>query len=334
MADKAMVGLMIVEESVRAVEVRRPGSKNPTLVRYGEVPLPPGVAGDGEVLDSDAVALALQQLWSEGRFSTKKVVLGVGNRRILVRDITVPLLPMDQIRAALPFQVQDVLPVPADEAVLDFYPLAEQETPQGRTEVRGLLVAAVADMVSELIGTVRKAGLVVDTVDLAPFGLVRAAARCIDPTETVLVAHVGAHTSYLVVVRAGIPRLVRIVPAGVPIRKAEIGRHRAQIEELLTSAATGDQAEESRLVEVFASRVRSTTDFYQARNPAEPLSAMYVCGEGAAHEGVLAALERVVGLPAKELPVDQVLTMVGSVSSGLRGMGLVAPAGLALRGAS
>jgi len=334
MAEKAMVGLMIVEESVRAVEVRRPGSKNPKLVRYAEVPLPPGVAGDGEVLDSAAVALALQQLWAEGRFSTKKVVLGVGNRRILVRDTTVPLLPMDQIRKSLPFQVQDVLPVPADEAVLDFYPLAEQTSPQGTTEVRGLLVAAVADMVSDLIETVRKAGLTVDTVDLAPFGLARAAALRIDPDQTVLVAHVGAHTSYLVVMQAGIPQLVRIVPAGVPVRKAETGKHRAQIEELLTSAMPDDTAEESRLVESFATRVRSTVDFHRARHPEAEPAAIFVCGEGAAHEGVLPALERLVGLPAKELPVEEVLTMQKSVSTGLRGLGLVTPVGLALRGGS
>ena len=331
MAESSMVGLMIVEESVRAVEVRRPASKNPALVRYGEVPLPPGVAGDGEVLDSDAVALALQQLWAEGKFSTRKVVLGVGNRRILVRDTSVPLLPMDQLRRSLPFQVQDVLPVPADEAVLDFYPIAEQTSPQGTPEVRGLLVAAVADMVSELIETVRKAKLTVDTVDLAPFGLVRAAARHLDPAQTVLVAHVGAHTSYLVVMRGGIPLLVRIVPAGVPVRQAEIGKHRKQIEELLTSAA-GDLAEEERLIEVFADRVKSTVDFYRSRHPDPPLDAIHLCGEGAAHQEVIPAIERVVGLPAKELAVESVLTMKESVGSGLRGLGLVTPAGLALRG--
>ena len=149
---ETVVGLTIVEECVRAAEIRRPSAKNPSLVRYGEVPLPPGAAGDSEVIDADAVALALRQLWTDAGFSTKRVVLGLGNRRILVRDHKVPALPLEQIRRALPFQVQDMLPVPVEEAVLDFYPVAPDGEDGG--DVRGLLVVAVADMISELIDTV------------------------------------------------------------------------------------------------------------------------------------------------------------------------------------
>lgn len=350
MAD-TVVGLMIVEECVRAVEIRRPASKNPTLVRYGEVALPPGAAGDSEVIDSDAVALALRQLWSEAKLSTKRVVLGLGNRRILVRDHSVPVLPLDQIRKALPFQVQDMLPVPVDEAILDFYPLAQD----GDT-ARGLLVVAVSDMVGGLIETVRKAKLTVDRVDLAPFGLVRAAARHLDRDKTVLVAHVGAHTSYLVVMRGGAPLLVRIVPGGVPVQQAESGRHRAEIEQLLTVGArpasgasdvatagpdpapggavltSSPVATESRLIEEFAMRVRSTADFYLGRNPGTRLDALYVCGEGACNEQVLPALERAVGLPSKELTVGDVVNAAKSGDVAAGALSMVTPVGLALRG--
>jgi len=340
MAD-TVVGLMIVEECVRAVEVRRPASKNPVLVRYGEVALPPGAAGDSEVIDSDAVALALRQLWAESKLSTKRVVLGLGNRRILVRDHSVPLLPLDQIRKALPFQVQDMLPVPVDEAILDFYPLAQE----GET-ARGLLVVAVSDMVAGLIDTVHKAKLTVDRVDLAPFGLVRAAARHVDPEKTVLVAHVGAHTSYLVVMRGGAPLLARIVPGGVPVQQLESGRHRAEIEHLMTvgaaapAAAAEDTvaatppAAEGRLIAEFAMRVRSTAEFFVGRNPGSSLDELYVCGEGACHEDVLPAVERSVGLPSKELTIADVLGAAKDVDIAGGGLSTITPVGLALRGGS
>jgi type IV pilus assembly protein PilM len=333
MAD-TVVGLMIVEECVRAVEVRRPASKNPTLIRYGEAALPPGAAGDSEIIDSDAVALALRQLWAETKFSTKRVVLGLGNRRILVRDHRAPLLRPDQLRRALPFQVQDMLPVPVEEAVLDFHPVSQEGD-----EVRGLLVAAVADMVTGVIDTVRKARLSVDTVDLAPFGLVRAAARCVDPDKTVLVAHVGAHTSYLVVMRGGAPLLVRIVPAGVPIEQGESGRHRAELDELVAvgtpvPAGAGQQRPpDDRVVEEFAMRVRSTADFYTNRAGAA-LDEMYVCGEGGCHRQVLPALDRIVGLPSRVLTIDDVLSSADSVDTDTGCLSLVTPVGLALRGGS
>jgi type IV pilus assembly protein PilM len=293
--------------------------------------LPPGAAGDSEIIDSDAVALALRQLWADTKFSTKQVVLGLGNRRILVRDHKVPLLPLDQIRRALPFQVQDMLPVPVDEAILDFYPLAQEDQ-----EVRGLLVVAVADMVTELIETVHKAKLTVDAVDLAPFGLVRAASQHVDPSKTVLVTHIGAHTSYMVVMRAGAPLLVRIVPGGVPVRESELlGRHRAEIDEPLLvggpRAGSPEAAAEARMVDDFALRVRSTVEFYVGRNPDSTIDELYVCGEGACHDQILPALDRIVGLPSKQLTVGGVVNTDKSLADGAGFLSFVTPLGLALR---
>ena len=329
MAD-TVVGLTIVEECVRAAEVRRPGSKSPTLVRYGEVPLPPGAAGDSEIIDPDAVVLALRQLWAEAGFSSKRVVLGIGNRRILVRDHKVPVLRLDQIQRALPFQVQDMLPVPVEEAILDFYPMAQEEH-----EARGLLVVAVADMVSALVDAVHQAKLTVAAVDLAPFGLVRAASRCVDPDKTVLLTHVGAHTSYMVVMRAGAPLLVRIVPGGVPVRESELlGRHRAELEPLvpdLRRDASPEAVAEARLVDDFALRVRSTVDFFVGRNDDSAIDEILVCGEGACHRQVLPALDRVVGLPSKQLSVGDVVATATNLQDGADFLSLVTPIGLALR---
>lgn len=202
---KTMIGLEITEEGVRAAEVAM--GRTPSLVAFGAVPLPPGAARDSEVIDADAVALALRQLWSRARFSSRRVVLGIGSRRILVREYTTQALRPDLLRQALPFQVQDLLPVPAEQAVLDFYASSREGD-----EITGLLVAAVAETVEDLVSTVAKAKLTVDVVDLAPFGLARAVSRLAAPGESVAALHLGDHTSYVVIVRDGIPRFVRILP--------------------------------------------------------------------------------------------------------------------------
>ncbi len=124
---KTIVGLEVTEESVRAAEVSL--GRKPQLIAYGEVPLPPEAARDSEVLDPGAVAVALRQLWTGARFKSKDVVLGVASRRILVREYTTQAMRPDLLREALPYQVQDLLPVPASQAVLDFYPLV----PAGRS---------------------------------------------------------------------------------------------------------------------------------------------------------------------------------------------------------
>jgi type IV pilus assembly protein PilM len=206
---KSIVGLEITEESVRAVEVT--AGDRPVLIASGEVALPWGAARDSEVLDQDAVALALRQLWSRGGFHSRRVVLGIGSRRVLVREFATQTVRPDLLAHSLPAEVQHLLPVPASQAVLDFLPIAEAE---GKTS--GLLVAAVSQTVSTLLATLRKARLRADAVDFAPFGLARAAGTLAHHGETLAMVHIGDHTSYVVIVRDGVPLFVRILPIDIP----------------------------------------------------------------------------------------------------------------------
>jgi type IV pilus assembly protein PilM len=206
---KTIVGLEITEESVRAVEVS--AGDRPVLIASGEVALPWGAARDSEVLDQDAVALALRQLWSRGGFHSRRVVLGIGSRRVLVREFATQTVRPDLLAHSLPAEVQHLLPVPASQAVLDFLPIAEAE---GMTS--GLLVAAVSQTVSTLLATLRKARLRADAVDFAPFGLARAAGTLAHHGETLAMVHIGDHTSYVVIVRDGVPLFVRILPIDIP----------------------------------------------------------------------------------------------------------------------
>jgi len=323
--DKSVVGLEIVEQCIRAVEIRKPDSKSPTVVAHAEVDLPEGAARESEVFDPDAVALALQRLWDKGGFSTRSVRLGIGNRRVLVRDHVAPLLPLEQIKQALPFQVQDLLPVPVEQAVLDFYPIRPVDGPDG-PGVEGLLVAGVSDMIENLISTLRRAKLTVEDVDLAPFGLCRAVSNAIDPAQTALVVHIGANVSYIVVVAAGVPQLVRILPGGVQMRPWErevdetVGRRR-RIE-------TGV----SRLG-ALASRVRDTCDYYVSRNPGHTLQTIRVCGEGAAHPDAVETLQSVLELPVAPVRLPEVVSVKAKAPlTEVSELGLITLVGIALGG--
>jgi type IV pilus assembly protein PilM len=205
----SVVGIEIGEESVRAVEVTR--GHHPQLVAAGEVMLPAGSARDSDVLDVDTVAVAVHQLWSQAKIKSRKVVVSLANRRTLVRNYTAPNLPMVELAKALRYEAQDVIPVPVEEAVLDFYPLAIEGS-----HAKGLLVAGPADCVESILATLAKAKVRTDTVDFLPFGLARVAGRVVPPgSGPVGVVAVGEHTSSFVVATDGIPRYVRIIAVDV-----------------------------------------------------------------------------------------------------------------------
>ncbi|MCU1424735.1 MAG: pilus assembly protein PilM, partial [Microbacteriaceae bacterium] len=170
---KSVVGLDFGSTSIRAVEISDPTKPKPTIVRFLEVPLPPNSAVKGEVLEIDTVASALKQLWSKAGFKTKRVIIGVGSQRVIARDMSVPKMPLDRIRESLPFLVQDMLPVPVSEALLDFYPISEGTSKNGPV-INGLLIAAVKEAVMANVRAVQQAGLDPVEVDLIPFALTRA----------------------------------------------------------------------------------------------------------------------------------------------------------------
>ena len=208
MGSITLTGIDIGSTSIRAVETTR-GNKNPVVTNFGQVPMLPGVVQGGVINDERAVSAALKQLWAEYKFKSKEVVVGVTSHQIVVRELMVPNLPARELRQSLPFQVRDILPIPVDKALLDFYPL---EKPRKGEDVRGLLIAAPKETVLTTVRAVERAGLHVSRVDLASFALLRSAARLGAHAEAV--ADLGAHATTIVIHVDGEPRIVRTIPRG------------------------------------------------------------------------------------------------------------------------
>ncbi|HEY4152293.1 MAG TPA: pilus assembly protein PilM, partial [Pseudolysinimonas sp.] len=95
---RSVVGLDIGHGVLRAAEVANPAKPRPTLLRYHEMSVPIEAVNRGEVTDPALVAQALKVMWSRAKFSTKDVVLGMGNQRVLSRDYSVRAQPLDRIR--------------------------------------------------------------------------------------------------------------------------------------------------------------------------------------------------------------------------------------------
>jgi type IV pilus assembly protein PilM len=238
MAAHNPIGLDIGSTSVRAVETAR-GREGPSVTRFGAVPLPPGVVLGGVVQDPAAVTAAVKELWSTARFGTRKVALGVTNPQVVVRQMTVANLPPKELRESLPFQVRDSLPLPVERSLLDFFPLAEGDTPE---TITGLLIAAPKEAVVTAVEAVERAGLHVALVDLASFALLRAASRLDKRVEAIV--DIGAQVTSVIVHDDGDPLIVRTVPRGsgeiteklasamkIDIREAEDLKRRAGVVE-------------------------------------------------------------------------------------------------------
>jgi type IV pilus assembly protein PilM len=301
---KSIVGLDIGSSSIRAVEVADASSNKPRVLRFREVPIPDGAAISGDVIELHTVAAAIRALWSSGGFTSKNVVLGMGNQRVLARDFTVPKMSMLQIRESLPFQVQDLLPVPVADAILDFYPVSEGMGENGPV-INGLLVAAVKEAVLANVKAAELAGLNPVGMDLIPFALTRVHLRGDSGRAATALIDIGATTTNVIIAKGGTPQFVRIIPAGSEditkalITKFQISQHEAEQAKRLLGLDVAHAAPAQRpVIEAtyeaamqLLTSLRNTLNYYANAHQQDPISRIVLTGGGSR----LVGLDRVLG---------------------------------------
>jgi type IV pilus assembly protein PilM len=296
------IGVDIGSTGVRAAELamrRMP----PQLVRVAQVPMPEGGVSNGEIRDSALVAEALKELWSRGKFRSRDVVLGVANQRVVVREVALPWLSDKELRESLPFQVQEFVPIPVEEAVLDFHVLEEFER-EGRRMVRILLVAAQKGMIQQIVHAAEAAKLRPVGLDLVPFAIVRSVGS-IEGSGLAgseggdeAIVDIGADTTSICVHAWGVPRFVRILPSGgrdvtdavaravgVPEEEAELIKRDGESGLAPEKREQATQAAVSRAA-AFADDIRSSLDFYQSQMPGAKIGRVLLTGGGSKLEGL------------------------------------------------
>jgi len=346
----SVVGLDIGHGVLRAAEVAGGTTSKPKLVRYHEVTFPADATREGEIVEPDVLVRALKQLWVAGKFKTHDVVLGVGNQRVLTRDLSVPKVPLDRIREALPFQVQDLLPIPVADAVLDFYPVSEAQSDTGPV-IQGLLVAAAKSSVLANVRAVQAAGLNPVDVDLSPFALTRALLSGQGGRGTIALVHVGATTTNVVIATDGVPQFVRIIPSGgeevtsalatgLGMSAADAERTKSTLGLIREAYQPESMAASETVIRVtddLLNGIRNTLVFYANTRPNDPIAGVMLSGGGSRLRGFPAALEEVtrlrveLGDPTARFALMRTIDVV-TLPSVLPAMGVAL--GLTLRSAS
>jgi type IV pilus assembly protein PilM len=312
----SFVGLEIEPSAIHAVSVT--GAGHLTVKQAVQVALAPGVVRDGEVIDPEALTDALRTLFAENKDLPKRVRIGIANQKIVVRVIEMPpISDAKELALAVRFGAQEHIPMPLDAAVLDHQALDVVETESGPRQ-RVLLVAARRDMVERVLGAARAAGLRVEGIDLAAFGMVRALAGTDGASlaDTVLYLSVGGLTN-LAVAQGTTCTFTRIVGDGLEALGIELAERRGLTLEHargwlahvgLTSELSsidGDEliVEDARAVLIdgvrrIAGEVRNTVDFHLAQTTeGGGVTRCVLTGPAAEVPGFAEALAFGLGLP-------------------------------------
>jgi type IV pilus assembly protein PilM len=350
----ALAGLNIEAGSLAVAEISSNGSTHVTASAVH--PLRPGVFHEGEVIDADGLATALKNLYSSHKLS-KRVRLGVGNQRVIVRTLRLPAIEdPKEMEAAIRFQAQEQIPMPLDHAVLQHQVVGGVPAQEGTgPQVDVVVIAARRDMITSLVEPLRRAGLEPAGIDLSAFGMIRALAPLaasesgpdadgsVPSEEAVLYCNVGDVLN-LAVARDRACLFTRVSGIGMEAIIARLSSERGLTPEhaeqwllhvgldVPVESVEGDpevvSATRSALKQGTAGLVdemRLSLDYYRALESAVPVSKVVLCGAGSAIPGLAGAMEEQVGLPISSPRPAPLLGMDDALAARL-----VLPLGLGL----
>lgn len=314
-----LVGLDIQPGYVAAVQASVNGSLR--VERAAAAPLPGDAMREGEVLDEGTLAEALRELFSSSRLD-KRVRVGVANQRTVLRMLELPpVTDRKELDTAVRFQAADQMPMPLENAVLDYHALGLVETPGGQRQ-RVAVVAAQRDMIERLLSAVRRAGLRPEAVDLSSFALIRALHRPEQATddveaseETVVAAparvlylNVGGLTN-MAIAEGTTCRFTRVVGGGLESIAAAIAeRHQMPLSEARELLASVDLARVPDPVPVLQPAAEAPSEGAVGDLDAEQL---VVDPEQAGAEAVEALQVSPGPVPASEAPTEAVPQVEG-----------------------
>ncbi len=211
------IGLDIGTNTFRAAQLK-PAQGSPILIKYGKVKVPMGAVVEGEVVDVEAVSNSLFRLWKNAGFGDRRVVIGVANQKVVVRLIELPFMEKSELKGAIQYQAQEFIPIPIEEAILDFQVVGEFTTENNERMMEVLLVAGQKDMIQNNVAAVERAGLKPVVIDVSSFALMHSligespivpGEGELEGTATALI-NIGAGITNIVVVERGIPRFTRV----------------------------------------------------------------------------------------------------------------------------
>ena len=248
-----------------------------------------GLVRDGVIMDEDAIAGKIKELWQSQNFRASKVIAGISGINCFYRLLVIPELSKDLLSEAVNREAARVLGVSLEQLHISWQILSSTGG-----EALIYLAAAPKTSVDALISTLHKAGLNPHLMDLKPLALAR-----IITEPRAIVIDLQPSSFDIVVVTEGIPHIARSLPLS-------------------------PESPLNKKLTLIAEEVDRAITFYNSSHKDDSIEStvpILVCGELSEHEEVWEILKgkqehaiKVLPSPMENpenFPVNQYMTNIG-----------------------
>jgi len=177
-------------------------AKGRQVQKWASLPLEPTLVRNGVILNEDAVANKVRELWTGEGIASRRVIAGISGINCLYRLLTLPELPKELLPEAVRREAGRALGVSLEEVYLSW-----QTLPSLKGETLVYLAASPRNAVDGLVSTLGKAGLDPYLMDLKPLAI----ARCATEPRAIII-DLGPSSFDTIIMTEGIPQVVRSLP--------------------------------------------------------------------------------------------------------------------------
>lgn len=285
--------LDIGTNAVRVVQLTSAGNDSWNLAHFGYAPLDEKTSASASPEAQRKLGEVIMTAVGQSGIKTKNVVIGLPSSKTFNTVIEVPVMPENELRNTIKYQVDQYIPMAVNEAKVDWALLG---TSLHDPKMQEVLISSTANAYAEeRLEFIESLGLNVIGAEPAPIAMVRSLLPAGVP-DARLIIDMGELSTDLAITFGDSPRLVRTIPTGVQsLVKAAVQNLNVQEEQarqfILKFGLAPDRLEGQvyRAIEGtldnFATELVKSIKFFQTRYPNTPVGGILLSGYSAVVPG-------------------------------------------------
>ncbi|OGE74330.1 MAG: hypothetical protein A3I07_02670 [Candidatus Doudnabacteria bacterium RIFCSPLOWO2_02_FULL_42_9] len=240
-------GLDISDSSIKVAELSL-HKNHLTSAVFADVPLLDKTITNHMIVSEQRLAgNIMKALTTAKNIKSKFVVCSIPEAKSFVRVIHLPKIPLAEIEAAIPYELEQDIPIPIDQVYMDWFIL--RELPE---KIELLVTASSKDYIDSLIATLKSIKLRPVALEIGSQATARALIGPEEATKSVLIVDIGAQQTSFIIVDKGLPLYTSSIPiAGNSFTESiarNMGIPKGEAEKLKSSHGLTSQTEGEELV--------------------------------------------------------------------------------------
>jgi len=286
---KVAIGIEIDDFEIRAVELQKKNGEI-YLLGYDRILLPRGTVRNGMISEAEDLTVCLKKLWTRNKFTKKNIIVGLLNRDLMTRKISLPNLPKEKLDLVISNHAQDHIPFSLENSVLD-YMIVEEIKREDKKSVEVLLAVASLSMVEDFYQCFNQMGLWIKDIKLSSLALLDVI-KDESVGEVKVLLDISNNSGSLVICVDGYPKLTRQLSVNFneatglnPINTSD----KMELIEIVLSTWT----------QMIYSEIRSSIQYFQIHEEVNNIDEIVLSGCGSRIWGLDVELEKRLGIPVK-----------------------------------